>query len=276
MTAAGSPTVSDILKSGPGGGDLHIVDFHTHVGRWCQHWASEDRPEHLIRSMDEFGVKKSVVHHLMGLASGDVRRGNDVIGRAMREYPGRLEGAIEVNPNYRDATIPELERCRGEYDMRAIKLYPHRHGFHLNDRAYWPVYEFASRHGFVVVTHSGARAAIGTPVELSEAAMQFPDVTFVAYHAGPDLEGARIYGECARVSSNFYIEICAPMTHNLIEHLVREAGEDRVLFGSDSLLLSLSAAIGRIASCRLSDDQKRKVLGLNGRRILDKLRNGDG
>ncbi len=274
MSAAESRTVSDILKNGPGGGDLHIIDFHTHVGRWCQHWASEDQPEHLIRSMDEFGVKKSVVHHLMGLASGDVRRGNDVIGRAMLKHPGRFEGAIEVNPNYADATIPELERCLGEYDMRAVKLYPHRHGFHLNDRAYWPVFEFASSHGFFVVTHSGAKAEIGTPVEPSEAAQRFPGVTFVAYHAGPDLEAARIYGECARSSPNFYIEICAPVTHNLIEHLVREAGEDRVLFGSDSLLLSLSAAMGRIASCRLTDDQKRKVLGLNGQRILAGLREG--
>ena len=274
MTAAESRTVSEILKDGPGGGDLQIIDFHTHVGRWCQHWASEDQPEHLIRSMDEFGVKTSVVHHLMGLTSGDVRRGNDIIGRAMLDYPGRLEGAIEVNPNYADATILELQRCSGEYDMRAIKLYPHRHGFHLNDRAYWPIFEFAESRGFIVVTHAGARAEIGTPVELSEAAKRFPGVTFVAYHAGPDLEGAKIYGACARSNPNFYIEICAPMTQNIIEHLVREAGEDRVLFGSDSLLLSLSAAMGRIAYCRLTDDQKRSVLGLNAQRILNRLRNG--
>lgn len=272
MTVVKSPSVADVLLHGPHAGDLHIVDFHTHVGRWCQHWASEDQPKHLIASMDEFGVKTSIVHHLMGLTTGDVRRGNDIVGKAMQKYPGRLEGAIEVNPNYPDAMIVELERCFSEYDMRAIKLYPHRHGFHLDDRAYWPVFEFASEHGFVVVTHSGARAEIGTPVELAESAQQFPEATFVAYHAGPDLDGARIYGRCVRDNPNLYIEICAPATHNLIEHLVREAGEDRILFGSDSLLLSLPAALGRIASCRLTEDQKRLILGGNGQLILDRLR----
>ena len=271
MSTLGGTTVAEALRYGLEAEDLLIIDFHAHLGRWHHYWFPEDGAEHLVARMDEFGIAASVAHHTLGLV-GEFGRGNDIIGHAMRTFPGRIEGATMVNPNYSDEMIPELRRCLREYDMRVIKLYPGYHRHRLNDEAYWPVYEFAKDNNLIVVTHCGPKVEYGSAEQLAEMAAKYPDVVLVAYHVASDADAASIYGKIARANPNYYLEICGPMTHNILERLVEVADEDRLLFGSDSLFLALPPQIGRVASCRLTEDQKRKLLGLNAKRLLSRIR----
>jgi predicted TIM-barrel fold metal-dependent hydrolase len=66
-----------------------------------------------------------------------------------------------------------------------------------------------------------------------------------------------------------------PLTHmpnnsvpEMIERFVRELGAERVLFGSDIPLPEPAAALGRIAYARISEEAKRKILGLNIKQFL--------
>ncbi len=274
MTNGGPPSVADILRFGLPD-ELLIIDFHTHLGRWFHYWFTEDSAEHLVARMDEFGTATSVTHHTLGMV-GEYRRGNDIIGQAMRDFPGRIEGAAMISPNHPEEIKPELQRCMDEYDMRLIKLHPSTHAYHLDGPGYQPVYEFASDHRLIVVTHCGAKTENGSATQLAKMAARYPDATFVAYHVASDLEGLKIYGEAVRPNPNYYAEICGPMTHNVLERLVEEVGEDNVLFGSDHIFMAMPPGIGRVASCRLSETQKRKLLGLNGKRLLDRLRGRSG
>ena len=73
--------------------------------------------------MDEFGIATSITHHTLGMV-GEYRRGNDIIGQAMRRFPGRIEGAAMANPHYPDEIRPELQRCLDEYDMAGYQAAP--------------------------------------------------------------------------------------------------------------------------------------------------------
>ena len=46
------------------------------------------------------------------------------------------------------------------------------------------------------------------------------------------------------------------------------AGEDRVLYGSDMLLMDARLQVGRIVTADISAEAKRKVLGLNAIELL--------
>ena len=68
---------------------------------------------------------------------------------------------------------------------------------------------------------------------------------------------------------NFYLETCSTYrSPGVIEELVREAGADRVLFGSDTPLMDPRAQIGKIITADLTDEEKRMVLGGNAIRLL--------
>ena len=55
----------------------------------------------------------------------------------------------------------------------------------------------------------------------------------------------------------------------LLEEMVIRAGAQHVLFGTDMPLLGGRAQVGRILTARLTDDEKRLILGLNAARIFD-------
>jgi predicted TIM-barrel fold metal-dependent hydrolase len=50
--------------------------------------------------------------------------------------------------------------------------------------------------------------------------------------------------------------------------LVQCAGSDRVLFGTDIPFMSPDQQIGRVLFARISDDEKRKILGVNALRVF--------
>ncbi len=50
--------------------------------------------------------------------------------------------------------------------------------------------------------------------------------------------------------------------------MVHEAGADRVLFGTDLPFLDPRPQLGRVAFAKISDDEKRLILGLNASRIF--------
>ena len=76
--------------------------------------------------------------------------------------------------------------------------------------------------------------------------------------------------EAAKTCPNIYLETCTSYgQHGAIEFLVEGAGEDRVLFGSDMPLMDARMQVGRIVTADISDEAKKKVLGLNAIKLLD-------
>ena len=88
-------------------------------------------------------------------------------------------------------------------------------------------------------------------------------------HSGNRREGQFRAIEAAKSSRNIYLETCTSLAdHGTIERLVDGAGADRVLYGSDMPLMDARMQIGRIATANISNDAKRRILGLNAMELL--------
>ena len=102
-----------------------------------------------------------------------------------------------------------------------------------------------------------------------QVALQFPGARFVVGHSGnvqPQRDQAIA---AARAYPNVFLETSSTFREpGVIETLVSGAGADRVLFGSDQPLMDPRSQLGRIVTSRLSDEDKRKVLGENARCLL--------
>ena len=75
--------------------------------------------------------------------------------------------------------------------------------------------------------------------------------------------------QAAQACPNIFLETATSFgDHGTIEYLVEGAGADRVLFGSDMPLMDARFQVARIVTASISDDAKRKVLGLNAIKLL--------
>ncbi len=246
---------------------FEMIDIHTHMGLYHNFAIPEHTAAHMVHAMDRVGIKCCVTAAHAGITA-DYRMGNDQVLQAMREFPGRFVGYCCVNPNYPAREMKdELKRCFAG-GMTAIKLHPGLHGCPVDGEGYRPAWEYAEKHGAVVLTHTDASANSGV-VPTSRCAERYPNATVLFGHSGFGHKGARACLEVAEKCPNAYFDLAASLAElDLVEALVAGVGADRVLFGTDLPFLDCRMQIGRMAFSRLADDEMGKVLSGNARRLF--------
>jgi predicted TIM-barrel fold metal-dependent hydrolase len=248
--------------------DTPIVDFHVHVGHWGRHGMT-DEPERFLRAMDATGVDVACINCIF---FGDARRGNDLVASIVEGHPTRFVGAAFVTPYYPEEAIAELDRAFDQLGMKFLKIYPPYFGRSVDDPAYFPIYEWCNERGTAVMSHQiFPWDPPGTTIERRFAALseRFPNIRWVLAHAGAGGGRSRDAVAATKVSPNIYLETASGgSVHGGFAEVVNRAGADKVLFGSDMPLFDVRIDIAKIVTADISDDAKRKVLGLNAIELL--------
>ena len=248
--------------------DTPVVDFHNHVGRWGTHGTAQDQ-ETFLRVMDAAGVDRACVNCIF---HGDARISNDVVAEFVAGRPDRFIGVGFVTPHYPEEAIGELDRAFGTLGMRFLKVYPTYFQKPIDDPAYLPIFEWCNERGTVLMSHSSYVRSDDTlthPAKFIDLARRYPNMSWVLAHSGNSPMGQAEAIKAAQACPNIYLETCTSFgDHGTIERLVAGAGEDKVLYGSDAALMDMRLQVGRIAAANMSDEAKRKVLGLNAIKLL--------
>lgn len=96
----------------------------------------------------------------------------------------------EITEANSEKTAQEFERFITNPHCLGLKLYPGYNAVYVNDKRHWPLFELARAYDVPVVIHTGDTARPGAllkyshPLTVDEAAVTFPDVTFVMAHCG--------------------------------------------------------------------------------------------
>ena len=246
--------------------DTPVVDFHTHLGSWGRHGVDGDIDRYL-EIMDHAGIDLACINCIF---YGDARYANDLVAELCARRPDRFAPVAFVTPHYPDEAIRELERAFEDLGMKYLKIYPDYFRKPNDDPAYFPIYEWLNERGLAVMMHGGySFDPPGTTLKSRFTALygRFPNVKWVLAHAGGSAGDRAV--EAARAVPNLYLETCGSgAAHCAIENSVNKAGADRVLFGTDMALLDARHQIGKVVTANISNEDKRKILGLNAIELL--------
>ncbi len=232
-------------------------DCHGHVG-WCSPYhIVHETPEGLVAEMDKFGEAVCCVFSLQVI--GDPVYGNDEVKAMLDQFPGRFVGFTFVNPNAGEAAmLAELQRGL-DMGFRGIKLMLDSYGSMSShaDPVEVPC-RFADEHGLFILSHSW-----GSAERIRELCLKYPRALFIAGHSTP------AYAEICREVPNLYICTCPFLAWGQTEQYVQLYGAERILFGSDLTDLPIAWGMGQIMYARISEEEKRLILGGNLRRLMD-------
>lgn len=207
-----------------------------------------ERAAQIRADMEEAGVDRSVLllgdYELrLGEASFGVRAENKLATDLGRQDPSHFIAFCGVDPRRPDAA--EVFREALDAGARGLKLHPCA-GFSPSDPVCRPLYEIAAERQVPVAVHTGPMAAplvsaTASPLYLDEPAADFPDVNFVALHAG-QRAWFPLALDIARWKPNIYLELSlwqsqlqdseARFAEN-ISSIKNAVGLGRVIFGSD-------------------------------------------
>jgi hypothetical protein len=258
-------------------------------------------PEAIIDWMDAYGVDVAcVIPESMMDTTGYATRWvtNGFAAEVCARHPGRLILTPNVGPikirGVKNA-LWELEYLVRECDARMVKVYPPE-DLPLNDPQMYPLYEKCGELDIPVAVHTGwcwvppGVSYNCLPVLLDGVASDFPEVNFIAFHAGyPDYRALAL---SACVHPNIYYglnllvpwAVTAPLRFaEIVGEGLRFVGSDRIVWGTDCAGFPVQVK-GAVQGLRdfvipeetregygypeLTDLDKANIFGLNMARLL--------
>jgi len=211
------------------------------------------------------GVRATVISS-WSLLSGDVPAGNAVAAQAVEDYPGRFLPLAVVNPNYPEQWESTAALFGGERRFFGFKPYPFTQRTALSDISFRPMLELAERLHLPVLCHFDFEPLGGVPAaEIEILAPRYPHAQFLMAHAGASPRVAAQCIEMTRRFGNVWLEInYTSVPYGMVGHLVRNAGAERVLFGTDIPMRHPAPILGWVVyDRRITPEEMRLVLGGN-------------
>jgi hypothetical protein len=261
-------TIAERASRGMPLSDLTVIDAHGHLGPSSLVHTAYNTAEDLLDSMNRIGIRRACVSSLLALHV-DYRRGNDQMAEIVRRYPDRILGYAVINPNYPEAIERELTRGLDTLGLGAVKIHPSWHAYPADGPAYQRVYAYMNERGGVILSHT-----FDSPAVLAAISAAYPNVSFIHAHVGGGHDGRTPspWAPLLRDRDNVYLDtVLSVVSFGGIEKLVEAVGADKLLFGTDGAWMDNAHQIGRITHADISDEDKKKILGLNMQRILSRV-----
>lgn len=247
---------------------MRVIDFHTHLDkRWF------DVPllgeAEFIAGMDRCGVELACIFTVMGFYE-DAPRHNDALAERAARHPGRLVPFATVDPKLGAAAVQELGRCIATGVFRGVKFHPWLQSFapSMVKETLVKLLELAAQSDMPVLFHDGT-PPYATTFQIAQTARWVRSAKVVLGHAGL-ADYTLAAAELVRDVPNLYACVCGPRPAD-IAHLVKTAGAQKVLFGSDFGLSDWMIVADRLDAVRgagLTDSDIELVLWRNAARLL--------
>ena len=253
--------------------DGEVLDAHCHVlpegrdssGSYVMYHGDADGLAELNSRM---GIRASTLISWTGPLACDTVDGNEVVSRALRRHGGRFYGLIHIDPIHlsREELLAEIHRRLGEPGWVGMKPYP-TSGLAYDHALFEPCWQIANQHGLMILTHLGGRA--GSTATIAKLAGAYPEAQWAIAHSGGSFPTAREVVAVMKQRANIWAELTlTPVTNGVIEWMVEQVGDDRILFGTDAPMRDPRQQLGWVVWADLPEASRRKILGGNFRRLL--------
>lgn len=248
-----------------------VIDSHAHMVE-KEHRAVASPPmfgsdeDSMVGKMDLLGVDTIIASPWEGLTTAE--NGNETMLRAQQKYAGRIEGYVTWNPSYPEDLDRAIELYHEKYRFPGLKPYHPNHQVDLLDSRYERWFEYGNRHGLLMLVHADGPEI---PEKVDVLAQKYPNMSFLLAHSGQSYDIARCCVAAAKAKANVLLEITfTSLTYGIIEYMVREAGADKVLYGSDFPMRDPVPQLAWVCYAKIPEVDKRKILGGNIRKLMDR------
>ncbi|MCX5662082.1 MAG: amidohydrolase family protein [Planctomycetota bacterium] len=254
-----------------------VIDMHAHMldeglnGAGASYSMYRGGPRGTYELAKRMGIDAMGIMSWNGTVGVHADEGNQCVIDALNAYPDFYWGlaTFDVMHESAEQMRAKMERIYADKRFLGLKPYP-QYGIPYHDRRYECWWEFGNERHLYCGLHP---VHWFQATEFEAICPKYPNLTVVAYHGGSSYEIADTCINLAKKHANFMIEITlTPVCGGIIDYLVKGAGADRVMYGSDLPMRDPRQQLGWVVYSRLGLEDKKKVLGLNAKRVIDNVR----
>ena len=281
VRAAASPEGSSILEQVRDGRPLNavdVIDAHAHFNGVMEGGELPRGVRTLIAAMDRCGINLSLFSNSTGISAANAEvyhASHKAAAAAVDAHPKRLRAYVVFHPNLLDDSLRESEKIvESGSPFVGYKLHGVGHDYPVDGPNYRRAYDFAHRHKLPVLFHIKSSHGAETPtlnneplpVVLSRVLSEFSGMKLIIAHYG---RGVIDWAGFTAKHSNAFMETAASgVPFRVVERTVAAAGASTILFGTDSIYLSPGAQLAKVGLADIEEEDKKKILGGNARRLF--------
>jgi uncharacterized protein len=283
MASAGALSASMALPRGPVQGRDWVaearryrkIDCHNHV---FDNITAED----VIRAADMLGIEKIAISSPVRIPKAEaatpdaMREANNVILKAMRQYPGRFLGQCFVNPMYGREALEEMDRCMDAGMIGLGEMYTQ---VRISDPRYFPLIEKSIELKAPLLSHAAdarkdwrdpERPGTSNAYDFAEAGRRYPEAMIIYGHIGGG--GDWKYAcKVLRDAPTIYADTSGSVTdEGMVDFAVKCIGVKRLLFATD---VNFETGVGKLLAANLTEAERRQIFFDNFNNLLRKRGN---
>jgi uncharacterized protein len=235
-----------------------VIDAHCHAGlgtKLLQPWSTRADVEITLEHMAEAGIDRSII---FPIENSGYERANEEIVAICARHPGKFIGFARHDGDFEGARMASMLRREIEHlGLRGLKI--------IGSPPPREVLELAAELRLPLLWHADNVAIV------RKHAQAYPKIPFIIAHMGsygsqwPEyLEAVKAAHECP----NFYLDTSSVAFWRILELAAKDAGPEKVIFGSDAPGKDARLALYRIKLLKLAPEQEAKILGGNIQRLL--------
>jgi hypothetical protein len=261
-----------------------IIDSNVHLFRWPFRGLKYDRTEALVRKLRRHRIKEAWAGSFEALLQKQLDAANQRLAEECRERgDGLLVPIGSINPVWPDWE-EDLRRCREQYGMPGIRLYPAYHGYRLDHPEVLRLLGAAAERGLFVqiavrmederVHHPSIDAPVVDASPLPELLAKVPRAIVQLLNADTVVRSGRVRTLIERTQTTF--DIAAVEGDGGIGRLIANAHPtyrggvpvERLLFGSHAPFFPCESALLKLFESPLDRQQLEAIMFANARKLL--------
>lgn len=259
---------------------MNIIDFHSHI--YPEKIASkavesvgefygvemdgEGTATHLLREGSGCGITGYVVHSVAVTASR-VEAINDYIASECEKH-SEFFGFGTMHADFENK-IEEVKRMK-DLGLLGVKIHPDTQMFNMDDERMFELYDFLRQENLPLLIHCGDyRYNYSHPGRLKKLLREFPGITVIGAHFGGWSMCDLAYEYLA--DENCYLDTSSSywmLGLKRARELTRLYGAERMVFGTDFPMWSVSEELEKFYNMELTDEENHLILHKNAERIL--------
>jgi predicted TIM-barrel fold metal-dependent hydrolase len=251
---------STAAQAKAGQGRALVIDAHCHAGTgqaMSAPWTTRADVEVTLRHMAEAGIDRTII---FPINNAEYARPNREIAEICARYPDKFIGFAKHDPQTEAGRIRAM--LREEVERMGLK------GLKLHRLPTREVLDAAAELGIPILYHPERVA------NFHLIASEYPQVAFIMAHLGSfasqDWTEHLAAIAVARRYPNVYLDTSSVVFFRFLELAAKEAGPDKLIFGSDGPELDSRVELYKVKLLKLPPGEEAKVLGGNILRLLPK------
>lgn len=237
-----------------------VIDAHCHAGTgqaMSAPWTTRASLEVTLRHMEEAGIDRTII---FPINNAEYAGPNREIAEICARHPDKLIGFAKHDPQAEAGRIRSM--LREEVERMGLK------GLKLHRLPTREVLDAVAELGIPILYHPERVA------NFHLIASEYPQVNFIMAHLGSfashDWTEHLAAIDVGRRYPNVYLDTSSVVFFRFLELAAREAGPDKLIFGSDGPELDSRVELYKVKLLKLPPADEAKVLGGNIRRLLPK------